>query len=69
MIKLSNKDYKQAQEMWSMHISAQRQLMLLNLLENIVRQKIFNGAKAANTYSVLVDKSKDISKKNSSMLP
>ena len=48
------------------YISAQIQCMLLNLLENKVREI---GAKAANAYSVLVDESKDISKKNSSMLP
>ena len=66
MIKPSNIDYKQDQEMWSIRTSAQIQCMLLNLLENKVREI---GAKAANAYSVLVDKSKDISKKNSSMLP
>ena len=45
------------------YTSAEIQNTLLNLLGNKVRETICNGAKAASVYSVLVDESKDISRK------
>ena len=57
------KDRLQAGPRNAVYISAQIQNTILNMLGNKVREMICTGAKIASVYSVLVDESKDNSKK------